>query len=64
MILIDKIFNDNKRYFGFPNHPINSNISSSSSTLSSLNKPMSTRINVVQGKNIQFFKTVKQKKGY
>ena len=64
--IIDKIFNDNKRYFGFPNHPINSNISSSSSsTLTSLNKPMSTRINVAQGKNIgQFFKTVKPKKGY
>ena len=35
------------------------------STLTSLNKPMSTRINVAQGKNIgQFFKTVKPKKGY
>ena len=63
--IIDKIFNDNKRYFGFSNHPINSNISSSSSTLSSLNRLIPTRLNIVQGKNIgQFFKTVKPKKGY
>ena len=63
--IIDKIFNDNKRYFGLSNHPINSNINASSSTLSSLNKPTSTRINIGQGKNIgQFFKTVKPKKGY
>ena len=63
--IIDKIFNDNKRYFGLSNHPISSNINASSSTLSSLNKPTSTRINIGQGKNIgQFFKTVKPKKGY
>ena len=63
--IIDKILNDNKRYFGFSHLPINANISSSSSTLSSLNKAGSQRINIVQGKNIgQFFKTMKQKKGY
>ena len=64
--IIDKIFNDNKRNFEFSyHHPINSNITSSSSTLSSINKPISTRINITQGKNIgQFFKTMKLKKGY
>ena len=64
--IIDKIFNDNKRYFEFSHHhPINANISSSSSTLSSINKPFSTKINITQGKNFgQFFKTMKPKKGY
>ena len=64
--IIDKIFNDNKRYFEFSHHhPNNSNKTSSSSTLTSLNKPISAKINITQGKNIgQFFKTMKPKKGY
>ena len=65
--IIDKIFNDNKRYFEFSHHnPINANITSSSSTLSSMNKPISSsKINITKGNNIrQFFKTMKPKKGY
>ena len=63
--IIDKIFNDNKRYFGFSQHPININLNiNSASTLSTSNKPIS-RINVTQGKNMgTFIKTMKPKKGY
>ena len=62
--IIDKIFNDNKKYFGFSNHPINVNINSTSS-LSSSNKPISTRINITHGKNIgQFVKIMKPQKAY
>lgn len=62
--IINKIFNDNKRYFGFPQHPININMNSAS-TLSSSNKPISTRINITQGKSMgPFIKAVKPKKGY
>ena len=62
--IIDKIFNDNKRYFGFPNHPMNVNINSTS-VLSS-NKPNSTKINnIAHGKNIgQFVKIMKPQKAY
>ena len=62
--IIDKIFNDNKRYFGFPNHPMNVNINSNSSLSS--NKPISTRINnITHGKNIgQFIKIMKPQKAY
>ena len=62
--IIDKIFNDNKRYFGFGQHLGNININSAA-TLSASNKPISTKINIIQGKNIvQFVKTIKPKKGY
>ena len=60
--IIDKILNDNKRYFGFSNHPINVNINSTSSS----NKPISTRINnITHGKNIgQFVRIMKPQKAY
>jgi len=62
--IINKIFSDNKRYFGFSQHPININMSSAS-TLSSSNKPISAKINITQGKSMgPFIKAVKPKKGY
>ena len=62
--IINKIFSDNKRYFGFSQHPININMNSAS-TLSSSNKPISTKINITQGKNMgPFIKAMKPKKGY
>ena len=62
--IINKIFSDNKRYFGFSQHPININMNSAS-TLSSSNKPISAKINITQGKSMgPFIKTMKPKKGY
>ena len=55
-----------KDFFVFSHlNPINVNIISSSSTLSSVNKPISTKINLRQRKNNGlFFKAMKTKKGY
>ena len=64
--IIDKIINDNKRYYGYPQHSGNKNINSISiSAVGTSNKPISTKINMIQGKNIvQYVKGIKNKKGY
>ena len=56
--IIDKIFNDNKRYFGFSQHPMNVNINSSTSLVST-NKPISAKTNIRKKKNINQFVNVK-----
>ena len=58
--IIDKIFNDNKRYFGFSQHPINVNINSTSYLT---NKPISAKTNIRKPKSISQFAAVKPK-GY
>ena len=64
--LIDKIINDNKRYFQFSQqHSINGNVKPNS-TFSSGNKPISTRINVNRPKHVgvNSINISKPKKGY
>ena len=58
--IIDKIFNDNRRYFGFSQHPINVNINSTSYLT---NKPISAKTNIKKPKSINQFVTLKPK-GY
>ena len=64
--IINKIFNDNKRYYGYPQHSTGVNINSASASgVGTSNRPISTKINMIQGKNIvQYVKTIKPKKGY
>ena len=52
--IIDKIFSDNKKFFGFSNN-----------SLPSSNRPISSKINIANGKSTgQFAKIMKTKKSY
>ena len=64
--IINKILIDNKRYYGYPQYSGGVNINSASSSgISSSTRPISAKINMIQGKNIvQYVKTIKHKKGY